>query len=90
MRKFLYWLFPIAAASVACFWPNKDVNAELAVCANGVCTMKESDYRQLQAFHKRAIEIYQGNDALAEKMAHDIEGLQGALARCQSQQKRPL
>ena len=89
MKRVLWWLFPLAALAVA-FVPVRDLYAELAVCANGVCTMRESDYRQLQAFHKRAIDIYRGNEAVTEKMANDIEGLHGQLARCQSQQKRPL
>jgi glutamate mutase epsilon subunit len=84
-------VFAVGAVAAGLLMPVREATAEIAVCTDGVCTMKESDYRMLQKFHARVRDVAEQSDQQTMQMANDIEQLNGALARCRSQlSKRPV
>lgn len=88
MRRLLAFLFPVAVIAVGMFWPIRESLAQaspMAKCENGVCTMSEADYRQLQSFHKRVREVSAEIDKQTSAMSNHIESLAAQLARCKSQ-----
>lgn len=88
MRRLLAFLFPACVIAIGMFWPIRDSIAQsppMAKCENGVCTMSEADYRQLQSFHRRVREVSLEIDKQTTAMSNDIEQLASQLARCRSQ-----